>query len=194
MTSLVEFSTGEFRAKRGMKSPLKWHNQPWKKWRTFRKSKESTCCYGDPFFQQFRLHLPPQGNWVEFTFAQTSGLSITFTSNGQTRICTTWPSLPFTCRLLFITSTHKFSFTQFFIHKNCFELFLSAHLQFEKFSTWIRRLPYTWSLNSLIAERYVPSNDSRNNNPFYSYGWKRDWSWRCFDTNLLALLCESCCC
>ena len=31
MTSLVEFSTGEFRAKRGMKSPLKWHNQQRKK-------------------------------------------------------------------------------------------------------------------------------------------------------------------
>ena len=27
-----------------------------------------------------------------------------------------------------------------------------------------------------------------------SYGWKRGWSWPCFDTTLLALLCTSCCC
>ena len=30
------------------------------------------------------------------------------------------------------------------------------------------------------------------NSPFYSYGWKRGWSWPCFDTTLLALLCKSC--
>ena len=30
---------------------------------------------------------------------------------------------------------------QFFIHKNCFDLFLSC-LYFEKFSTWIWRLPF----------------------------------------------------
>lgn len=35
MTSPVEFSTGEFRAKLGMKNPLKWHKQPG---RIFRKS------------------------------------------------------------------------------------------------------------------------------------------------------------
>ena len=37
--------------------------------------------------------------------------------------------------LLFIISC----FTQFFIHRNCFELFLSAHFLFEKFSSWIWR-------------------------------------------------------
>ena len=28
------------------------------------------------------------------------------------------------------------------------------------------------------------------NSPFYSYRWKRGWSWPCFDTTLPALLCE----
>ena len=37
--------------------------------------------------------------------------------------------------LLFIISC----FTQFFVHRNCFELFLSAHFLFEKFSSWIWR-------------------------------------------------------
>ena len=31
------------------------------------------------------------------------------------------------------------------------------------------------------------------NRPFYSYRWKRGWSWSCFDTTLPALLCKSCC-
>ena len=49
----------------------------------------------------------------------------------QTRICTTWPSFPFTCSLLFIISAHKLVVSRnFFIHKNCFELFLSARLLF----------------------------------------------------------------
>ena len=47
----------------------------------------------------------------------------TFTSKRQTRIRTTWPSFPLTCRLLFIISTQISRFTQFFIHKNGFELF-----------------------------------------------------------------------
>ena len=42
------------------------------------------------------------------------------------------------------------SFTQFFIHENCFELFYLLIFYFVKFSTWIWRLPYTWSLNSLL--------------------------------------------
>ena len=48
------------------------------------------------------------------------------------RICTTSPSFPFTYRLLSIISTHK----------NCLELFLPAQFYFEKFLTWIRRLPF----------------------------------------------------
>ena len=44
MTSPVEFSTGEFRAKTGMKSPLKWHNQPGKKNKGLLESLEQ-CVY-----------------------------------------------------------------------------------------------------------------------------------------------------
>ena len=49
----------------------------------------------------------------------------------QTQICTTWPSFSFTCRLLFIISTHELVVSRnFLIHKNCFELFLYAHFLF----------------------------------------------------------------
>ena len=43
-------------------------------------------------------------------------------------------------------------------------------------------------LNCIIikAATVVPSA-----RPFYSYGWKRVWSWPCFDTNLPVLLCKS---
>ena len=65
----------------------------------------------------------------------------------QTRICTTWPSLPLTCRVLFIISTHKLvvSRTDFLstrIVLTCFYLLIK--FCFEKFSTWIWsfRLPY----------------------------------------------------
>ena len=51
----------------------------------------------------------------------------------QPGICATRQGFLFTCRSGFIV--HYFytlisSFTQFFIHKNCFELFLSAHFLF----------------------------------------------------------------
>ena len=49
----------------------------------------------------------------------------------QTQICTTWPRFLFTCRLLFIIPTHKLEISRnFVIHKNCFELFSSAHFLF----------------------------------------------------------------
>ena len=61
----------------------------------------------------------------------------------QTRICTTWPSFPFTCRLLFIISTQKLAvslkFLSIRIVWSCFYLLV---LYFEKFPTWIRRLPF----------------------------------------------------
>ena len=44
----------------------------------------------------------------------------------QTRICSTWPNFPFTCRLRFIISTHN----------------LVVSRNFEKFLTWIWRLPF----------------------------------------------------
>ena len=66
----------------------------------------------------------------------------------QTRICTTWPSFLFTCRLLFIISKNKLVVSRNFrIVLSCFYLFI---FYVEKFSTWIWRLPYTWSLNSLM--------------------------------------------
>ena len=46
----------------------------------------------------------------------------------QTRICTRWPTVPIICLYtVFFFYTWISGFTQFFIHKNCFELFLSAH-------------------------------------------------------------------
>ena len=61
--------------------------------------------------------------------------------NRQTRICTTGPSFPFTCRLLFIISTHKLvvsrNFLSIRIVLSCFYLLI---FYFEKFSTWICRI------------------------------------------------------
>ena len=67
------------------------------------------------------------------------GLIFTFTS-----ICTTWPSFPFTCILLFISSTRKFTvvscnFVSMRIVLNRFYLLV---FYFEKISTWIWRLPF----------------------------------------------------
>ena len=70
----------------------------------------------------------------------------------QTRICTAWPSFLFTCRLLLIISTPKLvisrNFSSIRIVLSCFYLLI---FYFEKFSTWIWRLPYKWSLNSLLT-------------------------------------------
>ena len=69
----------------------------------------------------------------------------------RTQVCTTWQSFPFTCRLLFIISTHKLVVSRNFLTKrivlSCFYLLI---FYFAKFPTWIQRLPYTWSLNCLI--------------------------------------------
>ena len=62
----------------------------------------------------------------------------------QTLVCTTWPSFSFTCRFLFIISTHEKlvvsrNFLSIGIVLSCFYLLISY---FEKFSTWIWRLPF----------------------------------------------------
>ena len=62
----------------------------------------------------------------------------------QTLVCTTWPSSPFTCRFLFIISTHeKLVVSRIFLSigivLSCFYLLI---FYFEKFSTWIWRLPF----------------------------------------------------
>ena len=60
-------------------------------------------------------------------FKSLERLSITFTSNSKREFVPRDQVSP----LLFIISTHKLgSFAQFFIHKNWFELFLSAHFLF----------------------------------------------------------------
>ena len=61
----------------------------------------------------------------------------------RTRICTTWPSFLFTCRLLCIISTPKLAvprnFSPIRIVLSCFYLLI---FYFEKFSTLIWRLPF----------------------------------------------------
>ena len=61
----------------------------------------------------------------------------------QARICTTWPSFPFTCRLLFIISTRKLvvsrNFSSIRIVLSCFYVLI---FYFEKFSTWIWRMSF----------------------------------------------------
>ena len=60
--------------------------------------------------------------------SNTREVNIHINVKWQTRICTTWPSFLITCRLLFIISTPEVVVScNFFIHKNCFELFLSAN-------------------------------------------------------------------
>ena len=61
----------------------------------------------------------------------------------QTPICTTWSCFAFTCRLLFIISTHKLvvsrNILSIWIALSSFYLFI---FYFEKFLTWIWRLPF----------------------------------------------------
>ena len=93
---------------------------------------------------------------VRLTLYDQSRLSSTVLSNGKTRICTTWPSFPIICRLLFIISTHNLVVSRNFLsNKTCFELFLSAHFLFWEILNWnltfaVCRLPYMWNLNSLM--------------------------------------------
>ena len=74
----------------------------------------------------------------------------------QTRICTTWPSFLFTCRLLFIISTHKLvvsrNFLSIRIVLSCFYLLI---FYVEKFSTWIWRLPFAVYVKLKLSTGYV---------------------------------------
>ena len=85
---------------------------------------------------------------VHFLWPNRSQISIREVKNHvyvkrQKRICTTWPSFLFTCRLTFIISTHKLvvsrNFSSIRIVLSCFYL-LSFY--FEKFPTWIWSLPF----------------------------------------------------
>ena len=62
----------------------------------------------------------------------------------QTRICTTWPSFLFTCRLLFIISTDKLVVSRNFLSiRIVLSYFYLLIFYSEKFSTWIWCLPCT---------------------------------------------------
>ena len=61
----------------------------------------------------------------------------------QTWICTTWPSFPFSCRLLFIISAPKFAVSRNFLSiRIVLSWFYLLIFYFEKFSTWLCRLQY----------------------------------------------------
>ena len=70
----------------------------------------------------------------------------------QTRICTTWPSFLFACRLLFIISTPKLvvsrNFSSVRIALSCFicsfSILRNSHLESD-----VCRLSYRWSLKTL---------------------------------------------
>ena len=72
----------------------------------------------------------------------------------QTRIYTTWPCFPFTCRLLFIFSTHKLEVSRNFLSirivLSCFICSFSI-LRNSQLESDVWHLPYTWSLISLVT-------------------------------------------
>ena len=73
----------------------------------------------------------------------------------QTRICTAWPSFLFTCRLLLIISTPKLVISRNFSSiRIVLSRFYPLIFYFEKFSTWIWRLPFA------VYVKLKLSNDS----------------------------------
>ena len=86
------------------------------------------------------------------TCTQTERLSITFTSNGKGEFVPRDQVFHYLSFIIHYFYSYISSFTKFFIHKNCFELFLSAHSLFwDILINWIWRLPiripYTWGLS-----------------------------------------------
>ena len=85
----------------------------------------------------------------------------------QTRICTTWPSFPFTCPLLFIISAHKLVVSRNFLSiRIVLSSFYLLICYFEKFSAWIWRLPFAvyvklkFSIERSVTSRYHGSKIS----------------------------------
>ena len=68
-------------------------------------------------------------------------------------ICTTWPSFSFNCRQLFITSTTEYwsSFTPVLYIRIVLDSFYLLIFCFEKFSTWIWRLPFGVNVNLKLS-------------------------------------------
>ena len=78
----------------------------------------------------------------------------------QTRICTRWPTVPIICLYTVFFSTHELvvspNFLSIRIVLSCFYLLI---FYFEKFSTWIWRLPfavYLKTVNSLLSHNWQP--------------------------------------
>ena len=111
-------------------------------WRQFLFTCSSISRHWELFFQnRSRKRFPPKAAlmfnhvWVK----------------RQTRICTTWPSFPPTCRLLFIISTHNLVVSPNFSSIRIFWagfICLFSILRNPQLETNVCRLPYTWSLNS----------------------------------------------
>ena len=86
-------------------------------------------------------------HWIEVfpavTFWTTGEVKEHVYVKQQTQICNSWPSFPFTCRLLFIISTHKLEVSRNFLSirivLSCFYLLI---FYFQKLSTWIWHLPF----------------------------------------------------
>ena len=79
-------------------------------------------------------------------------LSIMFTS-----ICTTWPSFPFACRLLFIISTHKLVVSPNFLSIRIFGavfIYSFSILNNSQLESDVCPLLFWWSLNSLFSPKF----------------------------------------
>ena len=110
--------------------------------------------------------------WNQYPFTVTqsktmtkerlNSISIKFTLS-----CTTWPSFSFTCRLLFIISTLKlvvsWKFLSIRIVLSCFYLLI---FYFEKFSTWIWRLPFAVYVKRRLEHK--PQKDKEISKVSYS--------------------------
>ena len=100
--------------------------------------------------------------WARDKVKLLERLSIKFTSNGKRRICSTWPSFPFTYHLLFIISTHKLVVSRNFLSTriilSCFYLLI---FYFEKFSTRIWRLSFAVYVNLELFIRHCRNEKGR---------------------------------
>ena len=86
-------------------------------------------------------------HWIEVfpavTFWTTGEVKEHVYVKQQTQICNSWPSFPFTCRLLFIISTHKLEVSRNFLSiRIVLSWFHLLIFYFQKLSTWIWHLPF----------------------------------------------------
>ena len=90
----------------------------------------------------------------------------------QARICTTLPSFPCTCRLLFITSTRKLVVSRNFLSMrivlSCFYVLI---FYFEKFSAWIWRLSFAVYAKLKLSNIWAQLLSKHAKNPLPP-GWR----------------------